>query len=150
MKALRGADFGKQFEEIFEIVARISGLLPIKNHLKAKVGWKGEIRLLKSNLDFMLISQSGQVGFFDCKTFADDHFSYSQIDQAQIDTAVLYNYWNVPAGFVVWFRPTNQVCYFKGSAINKKGPGSSFNEKDGLVLGRPEELRLGPIMRLRG
>lgn len=131
----RHREDGVGFEHIFEKQARRNGLLPIKNELRCKMGWNGKILLLPSDLDYKLINRRGVVGYFDCKTFADASFNYSWIDKDQLDKAMLYNDWDVPAGFVVLFRATMQVVFFSGHRIAEKGPRNSFSPDDGMVLG---------------
>lgn len=141
-----GAEEGRIFEKLFIRQAQRNGLLAIKNHLSAKHGWKGRLILIKSELDFKLITQSGRVGFFDCKSFAGEKFTYSMIDPDQMQRAITYVEWNVPAGFVIWFRKYNRVVFFSVATIANKGPGTSFGPRDGDLLGRYEEFNLKRLM----
>jgi penicillin-binding protein-related factor A (putative recombinase) len=137
-----GREIGDFFEKAVEKWARYCGLLPKKHNLSAKYIGKGRVKVVKSQLDFHFCSQSGQVGFFDCKTYEGDSFAYSQIDPKQLEQAVLYNEWRVPAGFLIWFRKHNIVVFFSGQQINIKGPRSSFVPAEGLKLGSIERLDL--------
>lgn len=137
---------GKQFEELFFRQAQRSGLLPLKNHLACRFLYGGRVQVIKGELDFKLITQEGRTGYFDCKSYQDDHFTYSMIEPKQIERSQLYNDWNVPSGFVVWFRKANAVCFFPGRAIALRGPGSRFERKDGIFLGRFENFNLKAVM----
>lgn len=127
---------GDIFEELFLKQAQRNGLLPIKNPLSARHTYSGRVQLLKSDLDYKLISQSGRVGFFDCKSFQGAHFDHSAIEPDQIKRAATYNYWNVPSGFVVWFRGINVISFFTGAQIATKGPRTSFRPPEGQILGK--------------
>lgn len=137
---------GKIFEQLFQKQAQRSGLLALKNPLNCRILWKSKIQIIRSELDFKLINQKGDIGFFDCKSFEDDYFTFSELSGYQIERAVLYNYWHVPAGFVVYFRKPNAICYFSGISIKQKGPGSRFAKGDGLFLGRYENFDLKGLL----
>lgn len=137
---------GAAFEEIFIKQARLNGLLPMKNHLTAKFVGAGRTQLLKSELDFTLISQDGRVAFIDCKSFQGDHFKYSQLDSKQIERAVMYNSWQVPSGFVTYFRATREVCYYSGQTILDTGSRARFESVHSLSLGLLEKFDLRKIL----
>jgi penicillin-binding protein-related factor A (putative recombinase) len=127
---------GDEFERLFEKQARFSGLLCEKNYLTAKfIGHKRHPLVTKSELDYKLISQTGEVGYFDCKSFSQNHFTYSKIDSDQIKRAVKYNDWCVPSGFVILFKKQNQIIFFSGHEIARKGAGARFSPEEGLLLG---------------
>ncbi len=143
---------GKAFEELFFKQAQLAGFLPIKNHIACQYTFKGRMQpvaALRGELDYRIIDQSGKVGWFDCKTFDTDQFYYSEINEEQIDRAMLYSEYKVPAGFVVYFRGDNSVCYFPGHRIAKKGPGSSFTKKDAHLLGTIFGFSLKTLLKLR-
>lgn len=146
MGAKANRDTGALFEDLFKKMAQMNGLLPIKNYLTARIIYAGKIQLMKSELDYKLINQDGQVGYFDCKTYDDKKFSYSNLEPKQIERAKLYYDWGVPSGFVVWFRESNRVIFFTGKDIVQKGPGNSFNDQEGLWLGRAERFDLKGLL----
>ena len=112
----------------------MNGLLALPNHLTAKATYGGNFKVVKSDLDYRLITQNGDVGFFDCKNFAGDSFPYSQISENQIQRAILYNEWRVPSGFVVFFRKVMSVCFFSGIDLEGKERGR-MSYLDGVLLG---------------
>lgn len=129
---------GKTFELVFERACKIAGIYADQNHLKARRAWKGKLIALPSNLDFTLIS-NGRVGFFDCKNFKGDHFTFSDITdrgrrEHQLAMAVRYNEMGVPSGFVVWFRDLDVVSYFPGLLIHRCRD-SKFHYAVGRQLG---------------
>ncbi len=125
----------------------MNGLFPIQNYLTARYIFKNNYKVVKSNLDMTLISPEGEVGFFDCKSFESEFFTFSDLNPDQVKRAVLYNNWNVPSGFVVFFRPINRIAYFTGLQISEAGPGSRFVPLSGLELGRLESFDLRALFK---
>lgn len=119
----------------------------MRNHLTCRFRYKDKLEFIPGELDFKIM-QKGKVGFFDCKSFNDERFSYSMLDKAQIERAELYNDYGTVAGFIVWFRKVNQVVYFTGQQIAKIGPKTSFGVEDGQSVGQYELIDLRPIMEL--
>ncbi len=139
---------GSSFEDVFFRQAQLQGFLILQNHQEARFTYNGRLQPIKGELDFKMI-KNGVTGFFDCKSFASDKFSFSAIEEHQAERSKLYNEWNVPSGFIVYFRQSNAVCFFSGTVINKKGPGSSFSQSDGLLLGSIFEFRLDGLFLSR-
>lgn len=140
---------GKSFEEVFFLHAQYSGLLPTKNHLTAFYLPGGRVKVVKSELDFRLIRrEDGRVAYLDCKSFKDSFFVFSDLDEKQVERAILYNECNVPSGFVVYFRSVNRVAFFSGQDIAAKGPRARFDVSEGRFLGRIEKLDLKRIMEV--
>ena len=133
---------GNAFEKLFLLQSRRNGLLATKNNLTAKYLPTGRLLVEKSELDYRLVNQAGRVGYFDCKSFAESHFTYSTIDVEQIKRAATHNFWSVPAGFVIWFRAVDVVAFFSGRQIEKEGPRSRFEFNHGLKLGKFHEFDL--------
>ncbi len=154
-----GREYGKSFEQIFEKIGRLNGLVVLKNHLAGVPIGGGGVRIIKSELDYRIIKRAlyraedvgsaaravmipAQVAFVDCKTFAGSHFCYSDLlakkepQDHQIQRALLYNDCGLPSGFVVWFRKTDEVVFYTGRMVHEAGPGSRFEAKDGQSLGR--------------
>ena len=145
---MEGREEGKIFELVFERQARRLGLLPIKNHLTCKFVPNRRPLILKSELDYKLVEKkTGRIGYFDCKSYGKDFFTYSELDPEQVKRAALYEEWNVPSGFVVFFRPTSTVRFFTASYVLKKGPGNRFSVNEGVGLGRWDNFELRGLMR---
>jgi hypothetical protein len=130
-----GKEAGTTFEKLFERQCHLAGLWPDPNLIKARRGWKGKLQELKSNLDYTVMGRGGKIAFVDCKTFESGYFTFSDLPAHQLDLAARYNEFGIPAGFVVWFRPINQVCFFPGWLIAGRGPGTRFTPLDGTALG---------------
>ena len=139
---------GKAWEQILIARARSNGLLLLKNELSAKFIGGGGVKVLKSDLDFRMFDRSNpitRVSYFDAKTFDDPYFDYSWLQDNQIQRSVTYGEWGVPSGFVVWFRPVNEVRFYKGQQIAKSGPGTRFLPEVGVRLGSLHDFDLRAI-----
>ena len=142
---LENKEKGLLFENFFQRQARIQGFLCLKNELSARYIGKGRLIAIKSDLDFRLIRQ-GKVGYFDCKSFSTEKFTYSDLNKDQIDRALRYNEHDVPAGFIVYFLDLKLVRYFSGAYIDKKGPRTSFSHMEGQNLGSIFNLNLRHLL----
>lgn len=126
---------GSQFEKLFEHRAQLTGLLVLRNELSFRYQGGGKMLPIRADLDYRVCQKNGQVGFFDLKCFDAAYFTYSQITLHQLQRARIYENYNVPAGFVVCFRPLAQVVYYSGGVLTRKGPRSRFTPEDGVLLG---------------
>ncbi len=139
---------GASFEDVFFKIAQLQGFLILKNHTSCRFVPGGRAIVIKEGeLDFKLINSDGVTGFFDCKSYQDDFFTFSQLDEKQIERSLLYNEWNIPSGFIVYFHKTNMVVFFPGHIITKKGPRSRFDITDGIGLGSIFKFDLHRIMK---
>lgn len=147
MRATDNKLTGSSFEDLFKKQAQRNGLLALQNHLTARMMGAGHLTLIKSELDYKLINQDGAVGYFDCKTYGRDFFYFSQIEEKQISRSVLYNEWNVPSGFIVWFRKSNSINFYTGREINAKGAKARFEPSEGVKLGTFENFDLKGLLK---
>ena len=138
-------DRGISFEQILQKQARRNGLFCEKNNLTAMFINGSRPLIKKSELDFKLITQQGRVAFVDAKCYEGTHFIYSQLLPKQVERAVNYNAYLVPSGFVVWFRGSGLVRYYKGFYIAEKGKRSRFDDTEGMALGTWDSFDLKRI-----
>lgn len=137
---------GSGFEAILERQARARGLLAVKMGLSARmIGFK-KVLAVKSHLDFEIVRRDGRVAKIDAKCYSDS-FRYSEIRPHQLEKALLYESWGIPAGLVVWFRKPDQVSYFSARTLARIGPGHSFRPGQGLALGHLSSFDLGLIFK---
>lgn len=136
---------GKFFEETFERFSRLQNFFPVKNRLSAQPIGLGKWKPIKSQLDYNIYKPGGQCAIIDCKSFDAGRFTYSQIDDKQLEKAVQFNRWKIPSGFVVWFRDPNLVSFFSGYEIERRGKRSQFVASSGKILGRLENFIIAPI-----
>lgn len=139
---------GKFFEEALELHARLRGFYIEKNHLAAKYIAKGKIQTYRADLDYKIIHR-GITGFFDCKSFDGEKFGFTQITGFQLDKSLLYAERGVPTGFIVYFRPINEVRYFHPTVIARSGSGSSLKHTQGVLLGKIEGIDLAIVFSLQ-
>lgn len=137
---------GNIFEDLFKGQAQRDGLLVLKNWYSCRFIGRGKVLVIKGQLDFTLSNQEGKVGFFDCKSYANDYFVYSDLDEDQVKRSILYNDYNIPSGFIVWFRPTKNVYFFSGRMIALGGPRNRFTPDQGRLLGRFENFDLKGLL----
>lgn len=137
-------DQGAAFEKIFERQARHEGYLPIRTGQKCI--WTGRgIQVLAGQLDYTVLERGNRTAFLDCKSWLDGHFTFSDINAKQLTQACLLNEWGHLAGFVCLDLKTYDVGFFSGHQIMQAGPGSGFDVREGLPLGRLETMSLRPI-----
>lgn len=141
---------GKFFEEALQTHARLRGFFIRKTELTAKFIAKNRSLIQKSELDFQIIRRDGRVGYFDCKTYDKDFFYFSDISESQLKRSCDYLIWNVPSGFITWFRTVNQVAFFRADFLRRTGPGTRFTASMGIPLGKIEGIDLAPIFTLQG
>jgi hypothetical protein len=137
---------GSGWEGIIQRRAFMSGMLAKKVGLSAILNGKTAVPV-RSFLDFQIISRDGRVAFLDAKCWEKAYFTYSDINVVQLDRALEYNKWNVPAGFLCLFRKSNEVAYFPGSWIASRGPRTRFNPGDGIELGQLMDFDLNLIFQ---
>lgn len=133
--------FGKSWEEIFETRARSNGLWAIHNGLTARFIGPGQIKAVKSDLDYRLVMRTTSIGacaWMDCKTFDSEYMDYSMLTEHQVERALDYLHWGIPSGFIVWLRKApveRQVVFFSAACIQRFGPGTRFFAEHGMCLG---------------
>lgn len=146
MGAPDNRDQGNTYEGLFVQKARIEGFTALKNHQTCRWIPGGRAIPMDSPLDFTLITQKGKVGYFDIKSFNQDYFTYSMLEQHQIDQSILFNDLKVPSGFIVFFQSKGQVRYYPGHLIAKAGPRSRFDLRAGVLLGSFQTFSLIPVL----
>lgn len=139
---------GKFFEQHFQAMAKQQNILPIRNALSTRFIGRGKRILIKSQLDFTLVTADGKVGFFDCKSFS-DRFSHSakakDISPHQIELAAKLWQRKVIAGFVVWFDSVDKICFFPPDLLI---PGKTMGAENGVPLGNIANFMLPISMNL--
>jgi len=128
--------------------AGVDGLKALKNHLSFKYLPGGRIQPIRADLDFRVLRRDGRVAYVDTKSFDAAFFTFSQLEPHQIQRALQYDAYSVPAGFVVYLKPLGQVYYYPAHAVISKGPRSRFAPKDGHLLGAAYAFTPGIIFDL--
>lgn len=142
-------DAGTQFENLFKKQAQMQGFYVEKNYLSCKLTPFGPKLVKKEEfceLDWKLVLiREGMTGFFETKSLDKDFFIFSEFSEFQIKRAAFLNEINVPSGFVVYFRPLNDVYFFTGEQIVRKGGGNRFRADEGIRLGDWTDFALGNL-----
>lgn len=131
---------GASLEALFSFHAHRQGILALKQGSSVRYIKGGDIIAQRSGLDFVMIAPGGAVVFADCKSWGKDFFTWSQITGHQRQTAENIEAKGGTAGFICWFRPSDQVAFFSATCLDRKGPGSRFTASDGLPLGASNQI----------
>lgn len=124
---------GWDFEALFEKMCRFEGLLVRKIPLSCRPIGNNQFLPVKSELDWQ-VGHSGITAFIDTKSQKGATMVRSAFNDDQVDVAVGFNSWDIPAGFIVFFREINRVVFFTGAQIHAIQSGS-VSADEGLELG---------------
>ena len=89
---------------------------------------------IKTPFDFIL-AYRGEVVLFDAKTTKQGGFVYSKITPHQLDSLFALECQGIRAGYLIWFRETDQISFVKASALKALKPRCSLKAEDGLIIG---------------
>lgn len=139
---------GQQFEMIAVSQARANGFLAIKMPLGAKrvpsqVGSK--LIQVKTYFDYIFI-KDGKSIFVDFKSFDNDHIPYSYLTQHQVDVLSDIDKTTVRAGYICYLRPLQEAFFFSGTLLAKLETRTSLKAKDGLLLGRYDNIDFNKLL----
>lgn len=93
-------------------------------------------RLIRVRTPFdFIVADHYQAAFLDTKTVSKPSFGYTEIDQHQLSN--LLKLWNKghAAGYLIYFRPIDQVIFFNASLLAGIRRGSGLFLPSGLNLG---------------
>lgn len=124
---------GKGFEHTFSLMARTCGLKVIRVPEAGRWIGRGSFKPISGLCDFILI-KNGLAAFIDTKTTAGDSFSASSVNPDQLEHLVGVGDM-CPAGYVVFFRKTDQVVFYSWSDLMILTPDSSLKPQHGKLLG---------------
>lgn len=88
---------------------------------------------IKSPFDYLL-AKDGHACALDCKTLDEVRFPYSAIKQHQLKALKTLSP-QIPAGYLVWFRPEDAVVWFPVSTLSQVKPRTSLTIEDGFHIG---------------
>ena len=146
LKHLQSQARGKHFEARLVHQARLNGLWLMHAGTQTRFLRGGKTIAVKSDLDFKLYNRDGKMAAFDAKSFGKDHLVYSDLTAHQITRAAEYAAWGVRSGFVVHFRPIQEVVYFGIDVISMMGRRSRFSPCDGHTLGPEHYFNLRLVL----
>lgn len=95
--------------------------------------------------DFLL-TKKGKSACIDCKTVDSGNFSHSMLTQHQVHSLLSIHDSDVTAGYVVWFRDTNQVVFYSADKLYHLKARQSLKTEDGTLLGDHNNFSLKSIL----
>lgn len=97
--------------------------------------------------DFLL-SHNGLTACIDCKTIDSGNFSHSMLTPHQVESLIkIYNS-KVSAGYLIWYRDTDQIIYFGAIHLYQLKPRQSLNIEDGIMCGTSKSFSLKAVLEL--
>ena len=107
---------------------------------------------IKTPFDFILLKQGDPEGtsiFIDCKSFNKNMISYSELTEHQVCSLSTIQRYGFSAGYLIWFRQENAVCFAKASDLRRIEPGKSMHGREMIYLGSIQEFYLGRLFTLQ-
>ena len=121
--------FGDLFETVFLRTCRGNGVAITRIPDGCKQVGKRIIRV-KTPWDWAL-SYNGRSAFIDTKTVDKVSFAYSSVTDHQVRALHTHEAAGAVAGYVIWFRPSDQVVFIPASRLlTSQGRTGSFSMSD--------------------
>ena len=143
---------GLQFEYILKARALFEGVHVTHHQTSSRAVKNKQGKLIfiaaRSGYDFTLSFDNGLNAFIDCKSFDSDRITYSQITQHQVEELFAKEEKGNIAGFIIWLRKTNSVCFVWASELKELNEGESIKEIQMHKLGVWDNFRLGLLRDL--
>lgn len=123
---LKAQRVGADFERIFLYRCHSSGIaidrLPDGCKVTGGYGGRPQLIRVKTPYDF-ICSYQGSFGLFDTKCFDGDHITASKVTDHQLASLLMHERQGAVSGYIVYFRPIDQVHFYSASALEliKKG-----------------------------
>lgn len=136
---------GEEFENILKANAYVAGfeVLRIPDGCR-QVGHNKLIRV-RSPFDFVFIKSKTEIVFIDAKSTNNKTFSKSAISEDQLHNLSAIEKKGHIAGYIIYFRSTNQIIFFSVAKLKQLAPRQSLQAVDGTYLGNRFRIDLGLI-----
>lgn len=138
---------GKQWESIFERTAHSQGVTCIRMPDGCRVVGPNKLIRVRTPFDYILIHKSTSV-YLDCKSFDSDQITYSMIKDHQMATLLDIEISGCPAGYLIYFRKSNVICFAKASQLSRIQPETSLHGREMIILGQLESFAVGRLFTL--
>lgn len=138
---------GEEWEKIIFKSAQMQGILPIIMPLGARRIGIHKLVQIKTPFDMILIFEGRSV-YIDAKSLDSDRITYSQLTPHQVNTLAAIEEKGCTAGYLIFFRPENAVCFVRGLELQTIQQGESLHGKDMVYLGGLEDFSLGRLFSL--
>lgn len=126
---------GKGFEKFIESAAGIAGFNVTRMPDGMVSRGLNKMQRIKTYYDFILLKPDDKIIFLDCKTTNNKTFSHSSLTQHQVIKLKEIHDLGYAAGYVIEYRPLNEIVWFPASTLKFLKPGQSLRPSDGLALG---------------
>lgn len=150
-KGIRGRSEGVAFEAFLSRAAWLSGLrvVPIPMGCRPVRGRGGRPQLLpvKTPFDMIFSRPDGKVAFIDSKSISDDRLVYSFLTPHQVNILSDLESDGHLAGYIVHFKTSGEVVFFKGSQLQSLRSRESLKPTEGKSLGTLFNLNLGGLFQ---
>lgn len=138
---------GAQWEKIIFKIALSQGVLPIVMPLGARRIGPFKLVQIKTPFDLILI-HNGLSVFVDAKSIDSDRIAFSHLTEHQVNTLSAIEEKGATAGYLIYFRPENAVCFARASILKSLKPGDALHGKDMVYLGGIQDFSLGRLFSL--
>ena len=152
-KGVRARAEGHAFENLFAMACRRDGLRVVNLPLGAKAVASrfGPPKLIpvRTPFDYIISKQGCQAAFIDAKSISDDRLVYSFLTPHQVD--ILYDLESDghKAGYVVHYKKTNRVVFYKASLLKALERRCSYGPEHGEDLGEVFNLNMKGFLNAR-
>lgn len=147
-KGRKAKSAGSFFEHAIEHQANRENIMFIKipdgcRRVRTPIGLK--LIPVKTPFDFV-IGKNGTVCFFDAKSFDKNRLTRSDVVLHQITSLYSFETEKFIAGYLVYFRPINEIVFFDASQlVGLEKTGISLNAEDGTYLGSIEKFNISKL-----
>lgn len=129
---------GAAFESFFSTACSFAGLYPIRfpegGRWTRGNGGLMKMSPVKTPFDFIIIN-SGKTAFVDTKSISAERVTFSFLTPHQIETLADCEKKGIKAGYVIHFKNTNNVYFFKASLLKTLKKGGSLDQHEGEYIG---------------
>lgn len=144
--------YGKWFEDHFELISRMRGATVRRGYVAGLWAGKRLIPIKKEkarSVDFNLIFNSISV-YVDTKTFDSDRITRTNLEEHQLAALDESARAGCTSGYVIYFRPTNAICFCEIKDLMKLWSGGVKNilAKDMKLLGTYEDFYIGRLFSM--
>lgn len=144
--SIRGAKakvVGQWFENILSVACTREGIA--FEQIPSGCKWVGKRAIpAKTPFDF-IASKDSRAILFDAKTVNVETFSKSACKEHQVESLFRFEVSGLTAGYIVWFRGSDSIVFFKASQLKNLAPRRSLRISDGVFLGSKDALNLGVL-----
>jgi len=141
----RAKSHGDEFEAIVKSAGALDGFHVIRMPDGCKVIGPNKLMRVRTPFDFIFVKSRKETFFADTKTTEGKSFSHSQITPHQLDELLKIELNGGIAGYIVYFRETNEIVWFSSSKLNSISRGESLKPEEGVLLGSRFSIRFGAL-----